>query len=308
MLALLVAGCQVGDGNAPPDTPPDAAPDAAPGVPPDSTSGSVAAADEDEDGDTTRMVFNDYLCTTQVPSAKEWGTAAATARIKLPFWQARQRGAALRTARRWSIGKRLRVRFMNGDSLLKERVFNTALEWTKYANVRFVRSEDADAEIRIAFTTDGASWSFVGTEAEEKPLGRHTMQFGWLTPYSAPSTLRAVVLHEFGHALGLVHEHQQPKSSIPWDRTKVYKHYGALRPPWSRKEVDEQVFKRYEAGETQYSEWDSGSIMQYPVPNSLTVGDFQVGWNTRLSHTDIRYIGCWYHLGNKPGKECSTSS
>ncbi|HEX7240719.1 MAG TPA: M12 family metallopeptidase, partial [Longimicrobiaceae bacterium] len=204
MLALLAAGCERGDRTANRGSPPDSA-----SVPGDGI----------DDGDTIRVVFNDYLCTTQVPLPEEGATAAATARIKLPFMQDVgraqrpqdwQRDAALRTARRWSVGKQLRVRFMNGDSLLKERVFNTALEWTKYANVRFVRSEDADAEIRIAFTTDGASWSFVGTEAEEKSLGRHTMQFGWLTPYSAPSTLRAVVLHEFGHALGLVHEHQQP--------------------------------------------------------------------------------------------------
>ncbi|HEX7240718.1 MAG TPA: M12 family metallopeptidase [Longimicrobiaceae bacterium] len=301
VLALLAAGCE-GDDRV-----------ARGGPPPDPASVALDA----DDADTARVVFNDYLCTLPVLPEEEPAAVAGGATedpadtiggSAAPPPGAWQRDAALRLSRRWSVGKQLRVRFMNGDPLLQERVFNTALEWTKHANVRFVRSGDADAEIRIAFTTDSASWSFLGTDAERRPLDKHTMQFGWLDASSTPATVRAVVLHEFGHALGLVHEHQQPGSSIPWDRRKVYKHYGAMRPPWSKKQVDEHVFKRHSARETQYSEWDPRSIMQYPVPNSLTVGDFEVGWNAQLSPTDIRYIGCWYHRGDKPGKDCSSTT
>ena len=35
------------------------------------------------------------------------------------------------------------------------------------------------------------------------------------------------ILHEFGHALGMLHEHQSPANGIPWDETKLYDYYRA---------------------------------------------------------------------------------
>ncbi len=46
---------------------------------------------------------------------------------------------------------------------------------------------------------------------------------GWLEPDTPNDEYRRVVLHEFGHALGGIHEHQSPASGvIPWDKPKVY--------------------------------------------------------------------------------------
>ncbi|SCN42212.1 Uncharacterized protein BCRIVMBC938_06247 [Bacillus wiedmannii] len=30
--------------------------------------------------------------------------------------------------------------------------------------------------------------------------------------------------------------------------------------------------------------------MQYPVPNELTIGDYEVGWNKHLSELDGKFI------------------
>ena len=47
------------------------------------------------------------------------------------------------------------------------------------------------------------------------------MNYGWLTPDSDDDELRRVVLHEFGHALGLIHEHQNPEGGIEWNEPAV---------------------------------------------------------------------------------------
>ena len=36
--------------------------------------------------------------------------------------------------------------------------------------------------------------------------------------------------------------------------------------------------------------------MLYPIPNDLTIGDYEVGWNTGLSDVDKSYIGSVYPL------------
>lgn len=51
------------------------------------------------------------------------------------------------------------------------------------------------------------------------------MNYGWLYPDTPDQEYSRVVLHEFGHALGAIHEHQHPEAAIPWDKPKVYEYY-----------------------------------------------------------------------------------
>ena len=48
------------------------------------------------------------------------------------------------------------------------------------------------------------------------------MNYGWFDSETTDDEYRRVVLHEFGHALGLAHEHQSPGVAIPWNEQKVY--------------------------------------------------------------------------------------
>ncbi len=127
------------------------------------------------------------------------------------------------------------------------------------------------------------------------------MNFGWLTPTSSEEEYRRVVVHEFGHALGCIHEHQHPEAGIPWDREAVYRYYMGPPNSWSREEVDHNLFQKYDQTITNFSSYDKDSIMHYPIPNEFTVGDFEVGWNTLLSSTDKEFIGTMYPA-TKPGK------
>ncbi|HKG84980.1 MAG TPA: hypothetical protein VKB16_17765, partial [Beijerinckiaceae bacterium] len=52
------------------------------------------------------------------------------------------------------------------------------------------------------------------------------------------------VLHEFGHVLGLRHEHHHPASGIVWNKPVVYRE---LRQQfgWSKAMVDSNIFERF---------------------------------------------------------------
>lgn len=203
--------------------------------------------------------------------------------------------AALLVSKRWDSGRVLRVRFLDGDPVVQQRLQPFAHEWSKYCNITFNFGTDPDAEIRISFAGQG-SWSYIGTDCLTIAKDQVTMNYGWLTRTTADEEYRRVVVHEFGHALGLIHEHQNPVANIPWDKAKVYAYYAGPPNFWTAQQVDVNLFQRYDQAQTQYTAFDTKSIMLYPIPKDFTTGGFEVGWNTDLSPTDIGFISSIYPL------------
>jgi serralysin len=200
---------------------------------------------------------------------------------------------AVLKASKWQNGRTLRIRFMGGHPTVRRRVIETANEWTQYSNLSFVVvGDDEEAELRISFEADG-SWSYVGTQALAIPQERATMNFGWLRPNSSQQTYSQVVLHEFGHAIGCVHEHSVAGVEIPWNKPAVYDWF-ETHQGWTRAEIDYNVFYRYEIGTTNHSEFDPHSIMIYPIPQAFTLGDFETPWSSRLSPVDKAWIATVY--------------
>jgi Bacterial pre-peptidase C-terminal domain len=201
------------------------------------------------------------------------------------------------TGKKWQNGKRLRVRFLDGSPSVQQRVEDHAKRWCDFANVTIEFGNDADAEIRISFAQEG-SWSYIGTTALAIDGAEPTMNFGWLEENTPDEEYERVVVHEFGHALFCIHEHQNPSTNIPWDKDAVYAYY--MGPPnnWTKEQVDQNLFARYSQDITQFSTFDPKSIMLYPIPNEFTIGDFEVGFNTTLSDTDKSFIATIYPKGD----------
>jgi hypothetical protein len=116
------------------------------------------------------------------------------------------------------------------------------------------------------------------------------MNYGWLTPDSSDLEVQSVVLHDFGHALGLIHEHQNPNGGIPWDREAVIEELSGPPNSWSLDTIEQNMFKSYSMSDVTSTTVDANSIMMYMIPRSWTGGRFEAGQNDDLSETDKEFI------------------
>jgi serralysin len=200
--------------------------------------------------------------------------------------------AALLNEFKWQPGAEVSVRFLEGDLGLQRRVARVAEEWTgpQMANVSLKFVDGGDADVRVAFEQGNGSWSYLGTVCQQIPAGEPTMNYGWLVPDSDDEELRRVVLHEFGHALGLIHEHQNPNRPIAWNRAAVIADLSGPPNEWDLPTIENNMFKRYDPSELSSTPVDPQSIMMYPIPAAWTTDGFSAGFNRELSGTDKEFI------------------
>ncbi len=116
------------------------------------------------------------------------------------------------------------------------------------------------------------------------------MNYGWLRPASPEQELQRVVLHEFGHALGFIHEHQNPINAIPWNRDAVIRDLSGPPNNWSLDVIERNMFQVPRLHEVIGTPLDMNSIMMYPIPASWTNGQFSVGLNNDLSPADCTLV------------------
>lgn len=193
----------------------------------------------------------------------------------------------------WAPGQILRIRFLDGDPAIQARVQTAAAEWMRHANIQLAFGTAADAPIRISFQRRG-SWSYVGRECLSIDAAEPTMNFGWLRADSTDDEVARVVLHEFGHALGCIHEHNHPLGGIQWNKDVVYEYYAGPPNFWTKEKVDTNLFATYDKSLTVFSTPDPESIMMYPIDPRFTTDGMSVGLNKTLSPTDIAFIKTLY--------------
>lgn len=152
------------------------------------------------------------------------------------------------------------------------------------------------ADIRIDFNRFGGAWSLLGTEClTVKNKAEATMNFGW---FDVPTTL-----HEFCHALGMVHEHQNPKGqAILWDKPRV-RDWANKTQGWSEETTNNNIIERYKMDEINGSTFDSKSIMLYFFPGDLVLDPETnkccgngTNQNLMFSPYDVLYLNYNYPL------------
>ena len=201
--------------------------------------------------------------------------------------------AALLEGARWPLNSLIKIRFLGGSDPLRQRVRHFADLWVEegMAALTFRWVARGNADVRIAFEQGNGSWSLLGTECrQERDQSRPTMNFGWLTDASTEAEVRAVVLHEFGHALALIHEHQNPEGGIAWNEEEVIRDLGGPPNLWDEATIRHNVLDHYDPARVNATALDPHSIMMYPIPNRWTKGDFETGMNADFSQTDRMHI------------------
>jgi hypothetical protein len=175
----------------------------------------------------------------------------------------------------------------------------------------FTRPIDKDNtyHIRITFNPTGGAYSYLGNRSiinrryyAENPneVIENTMNFGWMDapldtifsydnityktdanfPQGGYPGLGTTVIHEFCHALGMQHEHQNPRgtnpnldSGVPWNFNKAYlkEFFGGPPNNWTSDDITHQILKALSKDTTNGSTFDNASIMRYSFPSRALV-------------------------------------
>lgn len=158
----------------------------------------------------------------------------------------------------------------------------------------FLPDNSKSALVRIDFDPNRGSWSLVGTDCINNKDGA-TMNFGWFDV--------GTVLHEFGHLLGMIHEHQNPRGNkIKWNKNKVYQ-WAEDTQGWDKTETDNNILNAYNIDHINGSDFDPLSVMLYFFPSSLTLDGKGTNQNLRFSGIDVMWISEMYKNREGPSPE-----
>ena len=247
-------------------------------------------------------------------------------------------GQLLADRKLWQRGDVLKVCFFGGNPIVKTLVAATASQWNSLSSVKLDFGSDGKwrdcmdasagfSQIRIGFG-DRGYWSAIGTDSNNllnamQPsmnFGGFDRKYNPFQPNSAgafytPSNVvadakpydRGVVLHEFGHALGLMHEHQNPNldcfNEIKWSgQNNVYDFYAGDPNYWDKAKVDFNIgqggiaYISLKAGQP-----DPSSIMMYSQPPEIfksgEASKCYVKPNNTISSLDRQFIAQVYPMG-----------
>ncbi|KAJ7851510.1 hypothetical protein B0H14DRAFT_2355253, partial [Mycena olivaceomarginata] len=159
-----------------------------------------------------------------------------------------------------------------------------------YANLTFQRA--AVGALRISFDPHLGSWSYVGAVNQTIPSSQVTMNLGMVDTTTVSDDDRGSILHEFGHALGLLHEHQSlaRNGNITLDEDAVYAYY-MMTQNWDKAAVKAQIIDVYNSTDvSSYSALDPTSIMMYFMPAAMNIQHIDVPPNYTHSDMDKAYI------------------
>jgi hypothetical protein len=178
----------------------------------------------------------------------------------------------------WAKYPAIKVCFFPSEQRVRARIAKIAAEWRTaipglpldFGDVndpRICNTSDVN-HIRVGYAFAGY-WSLVGTDSirfagqDEQSLNLE----GFDTSPPNDDEYRATVLHEFGHAIGLNHEHQNPMSKCKdeFDWPQIYAWLGGPPNNWSQEKVDFNMAALHEQGLIA-TEFDPRSIMLYTFP------------------------------------------
>lgn len=208
---------------------------------------------------------------------------------------------------KWDNGEKLRVFFYGKDQTFRNNILDIANKWSPWGEIEFTSATDRrNSDIRVGFRNDG-HWSFIG---RDNSVQFQTMNLDMAEVPKPGDYNYGVVLHEFGHAIGMIHEHQSPNSGSFFIRSETI-NYFRNNQGWTDAMIDLNVLDRYEGAELiRFSDFDPLSVMLYAYPASILTNPGLGGSeaNVDLSNKDKEYMGLVYGGVSKvPGGSSDTT-
>ena len=182
----------------------------------------------------------------------------------------------------WMNGSTLHVRFMGGSAQQQALAKEQAKWWSDRANLTFIFDNAPDADIRITFDESDGAWSYIGTDAKGIPANEATMNLGFMDGGTAA--------HEFGHAIGLAHEHQNPAGGIQWNEPVVIRELAGSPNFWTEAQARHNVLRKYSTDQFNGTDFDPDSIMLYFFPSEWTLNGVATKQNEVLSAIDRQFM------------------
>lgn len=218
--------------------------------------------------------------------------------------------AAFMKSALWPKGTVLRIFFLGGSSSQRQWVYNIVTtnlvplldpNWLKFEWSHLNPSFTVDTcPIRISFKPSDGAWAYLGTESLGIPTPEPTMNLGWLDDQvDTTNPLKGtgiVVLHEFGHLLGMVHEHNSPNVRIQWRKSEVIKELSGPPNNWDINTINTNIFQKYNAADINGSAYDPKSMMHYYYSDKwmCNADELNITMNREMSALDKEWINKMY--------------
>ena len=178
--------------------------------------------------------------------------------------------------------RKLRVCFFGGSNEARSIIAQFAKDWEKpehamkldfgkdgkFRNCK--KDGKVEMQIRVGFDQPGY-WSALGADsvvsATQDQQSLNLNGFENLTRDKLAGWQVRTIRHEFGHALALMHEHQNPKSSCEeeFDWEKIYELLGGPPDNWPKEVVDFNM-RQLSGPDVVATEFDRNSVMLYQFP------------------------------------------
>ena len=184
----------------------------------------------------------------------------------------------------WDSRKPVKVYFDTDDLDFIDDFKDVIDEFTSQVSLDVEVVFDRDiSDIRIGNVQGIGSWSYIGTGARRIDKRQLTLNIGWVDPTGG------VMRHEWGHAIGFLHEHQHGSRTFVLNKEVIYAELALPPNNWSKAEVDHNIISIYDASVVDaFHGYDGESVMLYELPDRWFIGGVGTKGNDFWSVADIR--------------------
>jgi hypothetical protein len=178
----------------------------------------------------------------------------------------------------WPASKTLMACFYDGEPALRAFFIRSAQKWLPGTSLKvdfgseptYRTCEQDVLDIRIAFSQKGY-WSYMGTDSLNPDVIKKGASLNIQTdshPFNSLNLqwIDEAITHEFGHALGLLHEHQSPAAhcgdEFDWEKINAF---AKEKWGWTAEEVHTNFAPYVDDPRLRTTPYDRDSVMHYAL-------------------------------------------